>query len=46
MLLRHAIKCFFIEAIETTRAKQCNIIIGSNKLNMAVLMIMNEKDPS
>lgn len=48
--LRHVIKAcnkfIFLEAIETTRAKQCNIIFGSNKLYMVVLIIKNGKDPS
>ncbi len=46
MLLRHVIKFFVIKAIETTRAKQYNIIIGSNKLYVVVLIIKNGKDPT
>jgi len=48
--LRHVIKVcnnyFYIKAIETTKAKQRNIIIGNNKLYMVVLIIKNGKDSS
>jgi hypothetical protein len=46
MLLRHTIIFLFIEAIETTKAKQCIIIIGNNKLYVVVLIIKIGKDPT